>query len=71
MAATKEVEANPFKKLIDISDLIEFETNPADVDKEVQNIMLRHNSELKTWYRTYAKKVEATKSEESFAMTLR
>lgn len=71
MAAKKEVEANPFKKLIDISDLIEFEANPLDVEKEVQNIMLRHNSDLKGWYRTYARKVEATKSEESFSMTLR
>jgi len=70
-AAKKEVEQNPFKKLIDISDLIEFEQNPVAVEKEVQNIMLRYNSELKSWYRNYAKKVEATKSEESFSMTLR
>lgn len=69
--AKKEVEQNPFKKLIDISDLIEFETNPEDVEKEVQNILLRHNTELKSWYKTYAKKVEASKTEESFAMTLR
>lgn len=34
-AARKEVEANPFKKLIDISDLIEFEANPSEVEKEV------------------------------------
>jgi hypothetical protein len=71
LAAKKEVEANPYKKLIDISDLIEFETSPADVEKEVQNIMLRHNSDLKAWYRLYARKIEATKSEESFCLTLR
>jgi len=69
--AKKEVEQNPFKKLIDISDLIDFETAPAEVEKECQNILLRHNSELKNWYRVYAKKIEATKSEESFSMTLR
>jgi uncharacterized protein (DUF927 family) len=51
--------------------LIEFENNPVAVEKEVQNIMLRYNSELKNWYKTYAKKIEATKSEESFSMTLR
>jgi hypothetical protein len=45
--------------LIDISDLIEFEVNPKDVEKEVQNILLRNNSELKTWYKVYAKKVES------------
>ena len=33
--------------------------------------MLRHNSDLKNWYKLYAKKIEATKSEESFSMTLR
>lgn len=33
--------------------------------------MLRHNTELKNWYKVYAKKVEAAKSEESFALTLR
>lgn len=69
--AKKEVEQNPFKKLIDISDLIDFEQNPAEVEKECQNILLRHNSDLKNWYKIYAKKVEATKSEESFSMTLR
>ena len=33
--------------------------------------MLRHNTELKSWYKLYAKKIEAVKSEESFSMTLR
>lgn len=69
--AKKEVEQNPFKVLIDISDLIEFESNPTEVQKEVQNILLRHNSELKQWYKVYAKKMNTQKSEESFAMTLR
>ena len=41
------------------------------MEKECQNILLRHNSDLKNWYKIYAKKVEATKSEESFSMTLR
>ena len=67
----KEVEENPFKKLIDISDLMEIEQNPDESLKEVQNILLRHNSELKNWYRVYSRKIEAHKCEESFAMTLR
>ncbi len=46
----KEVEQNPFKTLIDISDLLEMEENSKAVEKEVQNILLRHNSELKKWY---------------------
>lgn len=67
----REVEDNPYKKLIDISDLMELEGNPDEVLKEVQNVLLRHNSELKSWYRDYSRKIEATKSEESFAMSLR
>jgi hypothetical protein len=39
--------------------------------KEVQNVLLRYNSELKAWYKDYSRKIEAIKSEESFAMTLR
>ena len=69
--AKKEVEDNPFKKLIDISDLMELEQNSEETLKEVQNVLLRHNSELKQWYRVYSRKIEAHKCEESFAMTLR
>lgn len=69
--AKKEVEENPFKKLIDISDLVDLEENPKETLKEVQNILLRHNSELKHWYRVYSRKIEAHKCEESFAMTLK
>lgn len=67
----KEVEVNPFKTLIDITDLVELETNSAEVEKEIQNILLRYNSDIKKWYKIYSKKVEAVKSEESFALTLR
>ena len=65
------MEQNPFRKLIDIKDLIDFEQNPEDVEKECQNILLRHNTELKSWYKLYAKKYEVNKSEESFSLTLR
>jgi len=30
--------------------LTELEENPKDVEKEVQNILLRYNSEMKKWY---------------------
>ena len=60
----REVEQNPFKTLLDISDLIEMEGataagGPKETEKEVQNIMLRNNSDLKSWYKLYARKVEA------------
>jgi hypothetical protein len=75
-SSKREVEQNPFKALLDITDLIEMEGpsatgGPKEIEKEVQNIMLRANSDLKNWYKVYAKKVEAQKSEESFSMTLR
>jgi len=75
-ASKREVEQNPFKTLLDITDLIEMEGQsatggPKEIEKEVQNIMLRANSDLKNWYKIYARKVEAQKSEESFSMTLR
>ena len=50
---------------------MDLEANPDETLKEIQNILLRHNSELKSWYKTYSRKIEAHKSDESFAMTLR
>lgn len=50
---------------------MELEANPEDTLKDIQKILLMHNSELKTWYRTYSRKIEPHKSDESFAMTLR
>jgi len=50
---------------------MELEKSKAETLKEVQNVLLRHNSELKHWYREYSRKIEAHKSEESFAMTLK
>jgi hypothetical protein len=63
-ASKREVEQNPFKTLLDITDLIEMEGpsatgGPKDIEKDVQNIMLRANSDLKNWYKIYARKVEA------------
>jgi hypothetical protein len=47
------VEENPYKKLVDLTDLIELEINGEETLKEVQNILLRHNYEMKSWYREY------------------
>ena len=49
------MEQNPFKTLLDITDLIEMEGpsatgGPKEIEKEVQNIMLRANSDLKNWW---------------------
>ena len=50
---------------------MEFEENGVDTLKEVHNVLLLFNSELKAWYREYSRKIEVSKSEESFAMNLR
>ena len=60
---SREIEENPFKRLIDIEDLLQNEGNPAQVSKEVQNIMLRHITKLKKWFREYQAKYESKKSD--------
>jgi hypothetical protein len=45
--AKKNVEVNPYKNLIDISDIIYLEDDPAKAEKEVQKILLQFNSFLK------------------------
>ena len=56
--AKKEVEQNPFVNMIDIKDLVVFEQNPDEVEKECQNILLRHNTDLKNWYKLYQKVID-------------
>jgi hypothetical protein len=50
---------------------MEMERKPVDTLKEIQNILLRNNSEMKSWYKVYSRKVEVHKCDESFAMTLK
>ncbi len=52
----KESEYNIFKTLIDLSDIIECEPEIESSLKEVENILLRHLSEMKVWYRYYTYK---------------
>jgi len=49
----KESEYNVFKTLIDISDLIECDSEINGNLREIENTMLRHLSEMKMWYRYY------------------
>ena len=69
--AKLEVEANPYKGLLEINDIIMLEHKPTEILKEIQNIMLRRHSQLKRWYKFYSQKVERVKTEESFSMTMR
>lgn len=52
----KESEMNPFKQLLDISDIIECEPDIENCLKEVENILLRNLSDMKMWYRVYTNK---------------
>jgi hypothetical protein len=49
----KESEFNPYRVLLDITDLIECEPEIEASLKEIENIMLRTNSEIKQWYKMY------------------
>lgn len=66
--AKKNVEANPYKNLIDISDLTASEEDAGKAEKEVQKILLQFNSHLKQWYEAYSTQIEAKEREESFTM---
>jgi hypothetical protein len=48
------VEANPFKNLLDISDITSYEDDPEKAEKEVQNLLLTYNSNMVEWYRKYS-----------------
>jgi hypothetical protein len=54
--AAKESEFNPYRVLLDVTDLIECEPEIEASLKEVENIMLRANSEIKQWYKMYVNK---------------
>jgi len=69
--AKKLIEMNPYKGLIDISDLLELEADELRAEKEVQNVLLKYNSDLKSWYLQYSTQVEPEEREESFTMTSR
>ena len=54
--AIKESEQNPFKTLLDITDILETEPELESSLRDVENILLRHLSEMKVWYRYYTNK---------------
>jgi hypothetical protein len=66
--AKKNVEVNPYKNLIDISDITYNEEDSAKSEKEVNKILLQNNSDLKKWYEIYSTHIEAKEREESFTM---
>lgn len=50
----KESEQNPFKTLLDITDIIETEPDLESGQRDVENILLRYLSDMKAWYRYYS-----------------
>lgn len=69
--AKRQVEANPFKNLLDISDLTAYEEDEDKAEKEVQNLLLKYNSNMMNWYKRYSTQVEAKEKEESFTMVIK
>lgn len=61
---SKDAELNQFKTSLDITDIIECEPNIESSLKEVENILLRHLTEIKDWYNKYLNKIEKTNKDE-------
>jgi hypothetical protein len=53
---TRESEMNHYRTLLDISDLIESEPDLDSSIREIENTLLRYNSEIRIWYKMYANK---------------
>jgi hypothetical protein len=66
---SKEGELNQFKTSIDITDIIECEPDIEACLKEVENILLRHLSDMKDWYNKYLFKGKEGKDEFNMTMT--
>jgi hypothetical protein len=60
----KDAELNQFKTSLDITDIIECEPDIESSLREVENILLRHLTEIKEWYNKYLNKVEKTNKDE-------
>jgi hypothetical protein len=69
--AKKESEGNPYKAMLSIEDILVNADEPENELKEVQNIMLRKNVELKKLYQKYSTEIELVETEESFALTIK
>lgn len=53
---SKDAELNQFKTTLDIADIIECEPDIENSLKEIENILLRHLTEMKLWYKYYTNK---------------
>ncbi len=50
---SKMMELNPFKSLLELSDIIEIDPDVEANIMDIQNLLLRHLSEMKYWYKFY------------------
>ncbi|KRW99994.1 hypothetical protein PPERSA_05497 [Pseudocohnilembus persalinus] len=68
----RDIEVNPFTYLIDISDLTEnlSEEDAERVQRDTQNMLLRHNTFLKMTYKQCSSNQENLLGENSFSMDL-
>ena len=64
----EELIINPYESLINIYDLYGHDEDSRGPVKDIQNLLLRHNSDLKQWYKVYVSK-QHDDMEESFALT--
>ena len=59
----KMMELNPFKSLLDLNDISEIDPDLESSMIDTQNLLLRHLSEMKYWYKYYLNNRETTQSD--------
>jgi hypothetical protein len=62
----KEPELNQYKTTLDLTDLIECDPDLENSMKEVENILLRHLTEMKSWYKIYTSKEKDNKEDGNY-----
>eukprot|EP00742_Colponemidia_sp_Colp-10_P002729 GILJ01002919.1.p1 GENE.GILJ01002919.1~~GILJ01002919.1.p1 ORF type:complete len:820 (+),score=104.32 GILJ01002919.1:264-2462(+) len=53
---------------LDITDLLELEKDPSQCVKDMQNVLLRYNSDIRVWYKYYS---NASSNESAFSMKMK
>ncbi len=63
-----DAENNPYDSMIDVQDIFCDEKDCIQIHKDIKNLLLRYNSDLRSWYRFYNSK-QHDDIEETFALT--
>ncbi|KAL4464624.1 hypothetical protein ABPG74_011185 [Tetrahymena malaccensis] len=71
MVKKKEIEMNPYIYLVDFFDMTQgIEEGVLQIHQNIQTMLLRHNSDLRNWYKIYSNNHENTIGEDAFSMDM-